>query len=68
MCPACMTSIALIAAGGSSAGGLTVFAMTKLRAKTGASGSPRNTDSEGDSSGSTTRYQTETLIEENVHG
>jgi hypothetical protein len=44
-----MTSIALIAAGGggSSAGGLAVFAMTKLRAKTGASRSPRNTDLKG---------------------
>ena len=68
MCPACMTSIALIAAGGSSAGGLAVFAMTKFRAKTGASRSPRNMESEGDSSGSTARYQTETLIEENIHG
>jgi hypothetical protein len=47
MCPACMTSIALIAASGSSAGGLAVFAMTKLRAKTGASRSPRNTDLKG---------------------
>ncbi len=47
MCPACMTSIALIAAGGSSAGGLAVFAMTKLRAKTGASRSPWNTDLKG---------------------
>jgi hypothetical protein len=47
MCPACMTSIALIAAGGSSAGGLAMFAMTKLRAKTSASRSPRNTDLKG---------------------
>jgi hypothetical protein len=44
MCPACITSIALIAAGGSSAGGLAVFAMTKLRARTDTSRSPRNTD------------------------
>jgi hypothetical protein len=47
MRPACMTSIALIAAGGNSAGRLAVFAMTKLRAKTDASSSPRNTDLKG---------------------
>jgi hypothetical protein len=37
MCPACMTSIALIAAGGSSASGLAVLALTRLstRKRTG---------------------------------
>jgi hypothetical protein len=68
MCPACMTSIALIAAGGSSAGGLAVFAMTKLRAKDRRQQKPPEHGSEENSSGSTTRYQTETLIEENVYG
>ena len=37
MCLACMTSIALIAAGGSSSGGLAVLALTRLstRKRTG---------------------------------
>ena len=43
MCPACMTSIALMAAGGTT-GGLTVLAMTKLLAKTIAKESPRESD------------------------
>jgi hypothetical protein len=33
MCPACMTSIALIAAGGTSASGLAVLALTRFSAR-----------------------------------
>jgi len=36
MCPACLTTVALIAAGASSTGGLTAFVMRTLRAKSGA--------------------------------
>jgi hypothetical protein len=50
-----MTSIALIAAGGSSAGGLAVFAMTKLRAKGRRQQKPPEHGSEGDSSGSNSK-------------
>ena len=41
MCPACMTSIALIAAGGTSTGGLAVFALTRLSASKRKSAAPR---------------------------
>lgn len=33
MCPACMTTLALIAAGSTSAGGLAVFGLRRLIAK-----------------------------------
>jgi len=36
MCPACLTTVALIAAGASSTGGLTALVMRTLRAKSGA--------------------------------
>jgi hypothetical protein len=36
MCPACLTTMALIVAGATSAGGLTARAMQRLRAKIGA--------------------------------
>ncbi len=36
MCPACVTTLALIAAGAGSAGGLTAVAVTKWRAVAGA--------------------------------
>jgi hypothetical protein len=36
MCPACLTTVALIAAGASSTGGLTAFVMRTLRGKSGA--------------------------------
>jgi hypothetical protein len=35
MCPACLTTAALIAAGATSAGGLTAFGLKKLRALAG---------------------------------
>jgi len=36
MCPACLTTVALIAAGASSTGGLTALVMRTLRGKSGA--------------------------------
>ena len=36
MCPACLTTVALIAAGASSTGGLTAFVLRTLRVKSGA--------------------------------
>jgi hypothetical protein len=36
MCPACITTAALIAAGATTTGGLTALVVKKLRAKTGA--------------------------------
>jgi hypothetical protein len=36
MCPACLTTVALIAAGASSMGGLTALVMRTLRGKSGA--------------------------------
>ena len=36
MCPACITSVALVVAGATSAGDLTALGVKKLRAKTGA--------------------------------
>jgi hypothetical protein len=36
MCPACLTTVALIAAGASSTGGLTALVMRTLRAKSAA--------------------------------
>ena len=36
MCPACFATMALAAAGGASAGGLTALARRKLRTRTGA--------------------------------
>ena len=36
MCPACLTTVALIAAGASSTGGLTALVVRTLRAKSGA--------------------------------
>jgi hypothetical protein len=35
MCPACITTTALLVAGAGSAGGLTAFVVTKLHRKTG---------------------------------
>ena len=40
MCPACLTAAALIVAGATSAGGLTAFAVRKLRAGTSTEGIP----------------------------
>lgn len=36
MCPACIATVALMVAGATSTGGLTVLVVKKLRAKTGA--------------------------------
>jgi len=36
MCPACLTTAALAAAGATSVGGLAAFALKKLRARSGA--------------------------------
>jgi hypothetical protein len=36
MCPACITTVALIVAGATSTGGLTMLVVKKRRAKTGA--------------------------------
>jgi uncharacterized protein YoaH (UPF0181 family) len=41
MCPACLTSIALVVASGTSAGGLTALVIKKLRAENSAKKSPR---------------------------
>lgn len=53
MCPACLTTAALMLAGATSAGGLTAPVVKKLRAKTGANSSTNpTTKSEGDQHGS----------------
>lgn len=36
MCPACLTTVALVVAGAGSAGGLTTLLVTKVRAKAAA--------------------------------
>jgi hypothetical protein len=50
MCPACMTSIALIAAGGTSASGLAVLALTRFSARKRTRVRPRNPERKGKSS------------------
>ena len=52
MCPACLTTIALIAAGTTSTGGLGVLAVKKLRAKS-AKPVKLNTVDKGDRHGTT---------------
>jgi len=42
MCPACLTTMALIAAGTTSTGGLTALVVKKLQAKTSAKKFPDN--------------------------
>jgi hypothetical protein len=50
MCPACMTSIALIAAGGTSASGLAVLALTRFSARKRTRVRPRKLELKGESS------------------
>ena len=42
MCPACLATAAFVIAGGSSAGGLTAFAVKKLRRKNGSEKKNKN--------------------------
>ena len=46
MCPACLTTVALIAAGASSTGGLTALVIRALRAKSGAENGDRQSKPE----------------------
>jgi hypothetical protein len=46
MCPACFTTVALIAAGASSTGGLTALVVRALRAKSGAKNADRQSKPE----------------------
>jgi hypothetical protein len=52
MCPACITSMVLVVAGGTSAGGLTAVVMKKLRANTGAKSNDPATKISGGQDGS----------------
>ncbi len=52
MCPACITTAALLVAGATSAGGLTALAMKKLRAKTGGKIIDPTTQTAGEQHGS----------------
>jgi hypothetical protein len=45
MCPACLTRMALIAAGSTSTGGLTALTMKKIRATSGAKNTPKQSPS-----------------------
>jgi len=46
MCPACLTTVALIAAGASSSGGFTALVVRALRAKSGAENADRQSKPE----------------------
>jgi hypothetical protein len=48
MCPACITTAALIAAGATTTGGLTALVVKKLRAKTGAKSIDSKTQTKGE--------------------
>lgn len=50
MCPACLTTLALIAAGAGSASGLTALAVTKVRRKSRAKDDARRVRAEARSS------------------
>ncbi|MGH7493342.1 MAG: hypothetical protein ACREOO_13255 [bacterium] len=52
MCPACITTAALIVAGATSTGGLTALVVKKLRAKTGAKSIDTKTQTKGEQNGS----------------
>jgi hypothetical protein len=52
MCPACITTAALMVAGATSTGGLTALVVKTLRAKTGAKGINPTTQREGEHNGS----------------
>jgi len=51
MCPACITTVALVVAGATSTGGLTALVVKTLRAKTGAKSSNPTTQA-GEQNGS----------------
>jgi hypothetical protein len=46
MCPACLTTMALIAAGTTSPGGLTALTLKQLRARSGAKSTPKQSPSQ----------------------
>ena len=48
MCPACITTVALIVAGATSTGGLTALVVKKRRAKTGANNIDVATQTKGE--------------------
>lgn len=52
MCPMCIATTALIVAGATSTGGLSVLVMKKLRARTGAKSINPTTGTKGDQDGS----------------
>jgi len=59
MCPACITSVALVVAGATSAGGPTALVVKKLRAKTGAKRIHLTTQTSGGQDGSSKSRITE---------
>ena len=56
MCPACLTTVALIAAGASSTGGLGAFVMRTLRGKGGAKNADQRSEPEIEPGSSTASY------------
>ena len=48
MCPACLTTVALMVTGASSTGGLTALVVKKLRTKSGAKSTNPANESKGD--------------------
>ncbi len=52
MCPACITTVALVVAGATSTGGLTALVVKTLRAKTGAKSINPTTQAGGEQNGS----------------
>jgi hypothetical protein len=56
MCPACLTTVALIAAGASSTGGLTSLVVRALRAKSGAENADRQSKPEIEPCSTTQSY------------
>jgi len=59
MCPACFTTVALIAAGASSSGGLTALVIRALRATNGAENADRQSKSEIEPCSTTPSYNQE---------
>ena len=56
MCPACFTTVALIAAGASSSGGFTALVVRALRAKSGAENADRQSKPEIEPCSTTQSY------------
>ncbi len=56
MCPACFTTVALIAAGASSTAGLTALVIRAFRAKSGAENADRQSEPEIEPCGTTQSY------------